>query len=144
MNQPRGQNPACIRLLIADDQARARQSLKALLTAMRWSTPSRTERPIEIVGETDSGAQTVDQVQTLRPDVVVMDLSANTESFRGSKLDGLKAIRTIKSRWPAVRVVVLTILATHRSATLSAGADTFLLKGCSTSELLKAVMPVAC
>lgn len=142
-----GNSVACIRLLIADDQPRVRQSLEALLTALRWSTPSRTEIQIEIVGEADDGQQAVEQVQALHPDVVVLDLpthdSANRVSISGSKLDGLAAIRTIKSRWPAVRVVVLTMYATDRSAVLLAGADAFLLKGCPTSELLDAVMPAA-
>jgi DNA-binding NarL/FixJ family response regulator len=154
MSQPIGMNTAssgnslaCVRLLIADDQPRVRQSLEALLTALRWSTPSRTEIPIEIVGEADDGQQAVEQVQALHPDVVVLDLpthdSANRELISGSKLDGLAAIRTIKSRWPAVRVVVLTMYATDRAAVLLAGADAFLLKGCPTSELLDAVMPAA-
>ena len=47
----------------------------------------------------------------------------------------------IKSRWPATRIVVLTLFATDRASVLSAGADAFLLKGCPTSELLEAVMP---
>jgi DNA-binding NarL/FixJ family response regulator len=144
MNQPAGKNPLCIRLLIADRQPRARRALEALLTALRWSTPSRTRRPIEVVGETDDGEETIDQVQMLHPDVVVMDLYARTESFPGPNVDGLKAIRTIKCRWPAIRIVVLTLHAADRCAALSAGADAFLLKGCSTRELLEAVMPVAC
>lgn len=57
------------------------------------------------------------------------------------KLDGLATIRMIKSRWPTVRIVVLTMYATDRSAVLQAGADAFLLKGCPTSDLLDAVMP---
>jgi hypothetical protein len=47
---------------IADDQPRVRRSLKALLTALRWSTPSHTEPsthadffPLEIVGEAEGG-----------------------------------------------------------------------------------------
>jgi DNA-binding NarL/FixJ family response regulator len=142
-----GNNLACVRLLIADDQPRVRQSLEALLTALRWSTPSRTEIPIEIVGEADDGQQAVEQVQALHPDVVVLDLpthnGANRVLIPGTKLDGLAAIRAIKSRWPSVRVVVLTMYATDRSAVLLAGADAFLLKGCPTSELLAAVMPAA-
>ena len=142
-----GNRSACVRLLIADDQPRVRQSLEALLTALRWCTPSRTEIPIEIVGEADDGQHAVEQVQALQPDVVVLDLpthdSANRVLISGSKLDGLATIRTIKSRWPAVRVVVLTMYATDRSAVLLAGADAFLLKGCPTSELLDAVMLAA-
>lgn len=153
MSQPKGKNTessgksiACVRLLIADDQPRVRHSLEALLTALRWNTPSRTEIPIEIVGDADNGQQAVEQVQTLQPDVVVLDLlihdSAYRTSIAGSKLDGLGAIRTIKRRWPDIRIVVLTMYATDRSAFLLAGADAFLLKGCLTSELLEAVMPV--
>ncbi|MBP7964063.1 MAG: response regulator transcription factor [Caldilineaceae bacterium] len=142
-----GNSPASIRLLIADDQPRVRQSLEALLTALRWSTPSRTQFPIEIVGEADDGQQVVAQVQALHPDVVVLDLpthdSADRVVLAGSRLDGLAAIRTIKRRWPHVRVVVLTMYATDRAAVLLAGADAFLLKGCPTSELLDAVMPAA-
>jgi len=136
-----------IRLLIADDQPRVRQSLEALLMALGWSSPTRASIQIEIVGEADDGQQTVAQVQALHPDVVVLDLPThspiraplNHVPVTGSQADGLAAIRTIKSRWPAVRVIVLTMYATDRSAVLLAGADAFLLKGCSTSELLDAM-----
>ena len=142
-----GNSRSCIRLLIADDQPRVRQSLKALLTALRWSTPSRTELLIEIVGEADDGQHAVEQVQALCPDAVVLDFPNHDQAKRtitsGSKLDGLATIRTIKHRWPTVRIVVLTMYATDRSAALLAGADAFLLKGCATSELLDAVMPAA-
>jgi len=136
-----------LRLLVADDQPRVRQSLEALLTALHWSTPSRAAYSIDIVGEADDGLQLVEQVQALHPDVVVLDLpthgSANRLFVSGSKWDGLVAIRTIKSRWPTVRIVVLTMYATDRAAVLLAGADAFLLKGCPASELLDAVMPTS-
>jgi len=134
-------------VLIADDQPRARRSLKALLTAMRWSTPSQTEQPaaagffpVEIVGEAEDGLQTVEQVWALRPDVVVMDLQLRASSAHEPRLDGMATIQMIKSRWPATRIVVLTMYATDRVSVLSAGADAFLLKGCPTSDLLDAVM----
>ena len=118
-----GNSLACVRLLIADDQPRVRQSLEALLTALRWSTPSCTGTPIEIVGEANGGQQAVEQVQALHPDVVVLDLpthdAANRVLISGSKLDGLAAIRTIKSRWPTVRIVVLTMYATDRAVALA-------------------------
>jgi DNA-binding NarL/FixJ family response regulator len=53
----------------------------------------------------------------------------------------MAAIQVIKSRWPAIKIVVLTMYATDRASLLAAGADAFLLKGCPTSELLEAVMP---
>ena len=125
------------RVLIADDQPRSRRSLHALLTAMHWShngCDGQSDGLIETVGEANDGQQTLDQVETLHPDVVVMELHMPL-------LDGITAIRIIKSRWPEVRIVVLTMYATDRAAALASGADAFLLKGCPTSELLDAVKP---
>ncbi|MCX6027842.1 MAG: response regulator transcription factor [Chloroflexi bacterium] len=138
----------CVRVLIADDQPRARRSLKVLLTAMSWSTPSRAEQPtpagcfpVEVVGEAENGPEAVEQAWALHPDVVLMDLQLHTASAPGPRLDGMATIQMLKSRWPAIRIVVLTMFATDRASFLAAGADAFLLKGCPTSELLDAVMP---
>lgn len=138
-----GKRVACVRLLIVDDQPRVRRSLEALLIALRWSNASSTQIPIVIVGKANDGQQAVAQVQALHPDVVILDLPfhdpANLALTSGTELNGLAAIRTIKHRWPDVRIVVLTMYATDRAAILLAGADVFLLKGCPTSELLDAV-----
>jgi len=151
-----GKNIVCVRVLIADHQPRARRSLRALLTAMRWSTPGHIGHPtyadlfpVEIVGEAENGQQVVEQVQALHPDVVVMDLHSHTaypddqfsEELPELSPDGWATIQMIKSTWPAIRVVVLTMYATDRTSALAAGADAFLLKGCPTNELLEAVMP---
>ena len=137
-----------LRVLIADDQPRARRSLRALLTAMCWSTPGHTDEssksgclPLLIVGEAENGQEAVEQVWALHPDVVVMDLHPQAVSALGPRPDGAATIRMIKSGWPAIRIVVLTMFATDRASVLGAGADAFLLKGCPTSELLDAVMP---
>ena len=137
-----------LRVLIADDQPRARRSLKALLTAIGWSTPGYAEErggsgrlPFKIVGEAENGQEAIDQVHALHPHVVVMDLQLRAVTAPEPSLDGTATIRMIKSSWPAVRIVVLTMYATDRVAVLEAGADAFLLKGCPTSELLDAVMP---
>jgi DNA-binding NarL/FixJ family response regulator len=149
MNAAAGAPSACIRVLIVDDQPRARRSLGALLTAMRWRPPSDTNslqgatphRPLEIVGEAEDGQQAVAQVQALRPDVVVMDVHLQAVLSGEPKVNGLAAIRNIKHGWPFIRIVVLTMYATDRASALTAGADAFLLKGCPTHELLEAVMP---
>ena len=125
----------CLRLLIAGDQPRVRQSLDALFTALSWSESDHPENFIKIVGKADDGQQAVAQVAALQPHVVVLDLPSQN-------IDGLASIRTIKDRWPAVRIVVLTMYATDRSAVLLAGADSFLLKGCPAGELLDAVIEV--
>jgi DNA-binding NarL/FixJ family response regulator len=122
--------------------------LTALLTAMRWSTPDRAGQPtlagflpVEVIGEAEDGRQAVEQVRTLHPDVVVLDLQLHAVSTPDTHLDGMATIRMIKSGWPAIRIVVLTMFATDRASVLAAGADAFLLKGCPTNELLEAVMP---
>lgn len=138
----------CTRVLIVDDQPRARRSLKALLTAMSWSTSDDAGlrsltglRPVEVAGEAEDGLEAIEQVVALHPDVVVMDLQLHSVSATESSLDGLATIQMIKNRWPAIRIVVLTMYATDRVSVLAAGADAFLLKGCPTKELLDAVMP---
>jgi DNA-binding NarL/FixJ family response regulator len=148
MNGAGGKSIVCIRVLIVDDQPRARRSLKALLTAMRWSTPSPAEQPtydgflpVEIIGEAEDGQEAIEQIRRLHPDVVVMDLQPHSASAPEPRLDGMTTIQLIKSGWPATRIVVLTMYATDRASVLAAGADAFLLKGCPTRELLDAVMP---
>jgi DNA-binding NarL/FixJ family response regulator len=147
MNIATTKQSVCVRVLIADDQPRSRRSLKALLTAMGWEgarksaqPPQSNFPPVEIVGEAENGQQAVAQVRALRPDVVVMDLQLHTPSHAEPHPGGLAAIRTIKSEWPIIWIVVLTMFATDRALALAAGADAFLLKGCPTGELLSAVM----
>jgi DNA-binding NarL/FixJ family response regulator len=138
----------CIRVLIADDQPRARRSLKALLTTMQSCTPNNAGQPpppgffpVEVVGEAENGPQAVELAWTLHPDVVVMDLRPHAIADPEPEPDGMETIQIIKSRWPAIRIVVLTMYATDRASVLAAGADAFLLKGCPTRDLFDAMRP---
>ena len=108
--------------------------------ALEHSQPRRAATtcrllPVEVVGEAENGPQAVKQVLALLPDVVVMDLQLHTVSASEPTLNGMATIQMIKSRWPAIRIVVLTMYATDRASVLAAGADAFLLKGCPTREL---------
>ncbi|MGD8969329.1 MAG: response regulator transcription factor [Anaerolineae bacterium] len=111
------------RILIADDRPRSRAGLRALLA---------TCAGLEIVGEAVDGRQAIDMVEQHRPDVVLMDVQMPV-------LDGLAATRAIKARWPDIRVVILTLYSGHRANAKAAGADAFLIKGCSMDRLLRAV-----
>ena len=112
------------KVLIADDSRRARLGLRALLAL----------RPeIEIVGEAANGEEALQSVRDGRPDVVLMDV-------RMPLMDGLEATRQIKGHWPQVRIVVVSLYASHRAEALAAGADAFLVKGCPAGELLAAIM----
>ena len=111
------------RILIADDSARSRSGIRALLT---------TCPEVEVVGEAVDGREALHQVAESRPDVVLMDA-------RMPLMDGLEATRLIKNKWPEVRVVMLTLYNAYQARALSAGADAFLIKGCPNEELLTAI-----
>ena len=116
------------RIVIADDHAIIRDGLSAILG---------NESDIEIVGTADDGKAAVEAVGTLKPDLIIIDLSM-------PRTDGAKAIKDIKRRYPAVRIVVLTY---HKEdayihAALQAGADGYVLKDDGRQELLASVRNV--
>jgi DNA-binding NarL/FixJ family response regulator len=131
-------------VLIADDAPRSRAGLRALLSTVQLN-PVRTGEqganieacpPVEVVGEAADGQETVHLVEERQPDVVLMDA-------RMPVMDGLEATRTIKDRWPEVKIVVLTMYCAYRADALASGADAFLVKGCSPEELLAAIVRIS-
>ena len=112
-----------VRVLIADDQAPTRQGLKALLTLCPR---------MDVVGEATNGREAVHLVAQHRPDVVLMDMQM-------PGMDGLEATRTIKGRWPQVKVIALTMYPGYQVEAVAAGVDAFLLKG-SPTEVLQATI----
>ncbi len=112
-----------LRVLIADDQPRTRQSLRALLAT--WA-------PVGEIFEAVNAEQALCSVETCRPDVVLMDV-------RMPKVDGLEATRRLKARWPDVRVVVLSMYGEYQEDALAAGADRFVTKGEPAQRVLEAL-----
>ena len=113
-----------IRVLIADDRSRSRKGLRALLS---------TNTQVEVVGEAQNGKAAVELAGDLHPDVILMDV-------RMPVMSGVEATRTIKERWPEVRVVVLSMYQRHLDEAKGAGADFFLQKGCPTQDLFDAIL----
>ena len=109
-----------IRVLIVDDQPRARKSLQALLST--WPRASEMH-------EASNGREAVQLVRELQPDVVLMDV-------RMPELDGLKATLQIKAQWPEIKVIVLSMYTEYRDQALAAGADAFVGKGEAPDKLL--------
>ena len=109
-----------LRVLIVDDQPRARQSLQALL-ATKF-------QPLEM-HEAANGAEAMKSVEEWLPDIVLMDA-------RMPELDGIEATRRIKRQRPRLTVIVLSMYAEYKSDALAAGADGFITKGEPPERLL--------
>jgi DNA-binding NarL/FixJ family response regulator len=123
MMQDRGDEQR-VRVLIADDQRPTREGLKALLGL--WPQ-------VEVVGEAADGQECVALVAESHPDVVLMDM-------RMPVMDGLEATRRIKSQWPEVKVIALSMYPLYQAQAQAAGADVFLFKGCTAEELQAAIV----
>jgi NarL family two-component system response regulator LiaR len=117
-----------IRVLIVDDHAIVRKGVRALLA---------TERDIQVIGEACDGEEAVGQAQTLRPDVILMDLVM-------PKLDGIEATRRITAQQPGVHILVLTSFAADDKVfpAIKAGALGYLLKDSGPEDLVKAIHQV--
>jgi DNA-binding NarL/FixJ family response regulator len=115
------------RVLLADDHAVVAEGLQALL-----------KDSFELIGVVHDGRALVDAAEKLRPDVIVTDISMPL-------MNGLDAIRQIRSRRPDAKVIVLTM---HRDTQLAAeafraGVSGYLLKVSPAEELINAIREVA-
>lgn len=97
--------------------------LKALLAA-QW--------PGVQIREASDGAEAVRLAEEAQPTLVVMDV-------RMPGMDGITATRILKTRWPSIRVLVLSLDPDREAEAREAGADLFLSKGESPERLLWAV-----
>jgi NarL family two-component system response regulator LiaR len=121
-------NPNPIRVLLAEDHAIVRKGIRNLLSL---------EPDIEVVGEAVNGREAIEQVDSLHPDVILMDLVM-------PELDGIQAIRQIKTNQPDAKVLVLTSFATDDKIfpAIKAGAQGYLLKDSDPAELATAIREV--
>ncbi len=116
------------RIVIAEDHTILREGLRALLSA---------DPTLDVVGEAEDGLEAIRCVDNLTPDLVLMDLSM-------PRMDGLGAIKEIKKQNPEIKIIALTV---HKSeeyvlTSLQAGADGYVLKDASHSELAMAIKSV--
>lgn len=116
------------RILIAEDHALLREGLCSLLGA---------DPEIEVAGEAKNGREAIKLTGMLMPCLVLMDLSM-------PGINGTEAITEIKRRYPDTKILALTV---HKAEeyirdTLKAGADGYVLKDASYTELIIAVKNV--
>lgn len=118
-----------IRILLADDHGIVRQGTRSLL---------EKEPDLEVVGEAEDGRTAVEMTESLKPEVVVMDIAM-------PQLNGLDAAAQISKRCPDVGVVIMSM---HEEEdylvrALSAGVRGYLLKDNAQVDLVRAVRSVA-
>lgn len=118
-----------MRVLLVDDHRMVREGLRAIL---------ERDASCSVVGEASSGREAVQLAQTLKPDVIVMDVAM-------SDLNGIEATRQILTETPGARVVALSSHSDRRyvKAILGAGASAYVLKANAYDELLRAVEAAA-
>jgi DNA-binding NarL/FixJ family response regulator len=118
-----------IRVLIVDDHQFFRQCLAAVINSSTG---------LEAVGECRDGDEVVDAVQELNPHVVLMDVRMGTAS-------GIDAVAALRRNHPHLPVIMLTseTAAATRAAARANGASGYLLKGCPTDLVGRAIHHVA-
>lgn len=117
------------RVLIAEDHAIVREGIRMILGA---------EPDFEVVGEAKDGEEAMQLARTLRPDVVVMDISM-------PHVSGVEATREIKRTLPDTHVLILTM---HEEESyvfqlLQLGASGYVLKRAAATDLVDAVRAAA-
>jgi DNA-binding NarL/FixJ family response regulator len=119
-----------ISLLLVDDQSLIRQGLKAML---------ELEPDMQVVGSAKNGEMALEQVATLRPDVVLMDVQMPV-------MDGRAATRKIAQQFPEIKVLVLSTFGDDQyvADAMRAGASGYLLKDMPSEELAQAIRLVHC
>jgi DNA-binding NarL/FixJ family response regulator len=115
-------------IVLAEDHRLLREGLKAIL---------QTEEDLQVIGEAENGLEAIRCVEKNVPDLILLDLSM-------PKVSGISVIKEIKSRFPEVRILALTI---HESdqyvlEAFQSGADGYCLKDASRDELLIAIKSV--
>ncbi|MBI1802024.1 MAG: response regulator transcription factor [Chloroflexi bacterium] len=117
-----------LRVLLADDHAIVREGVRMILNA---------QPDLVVVGEASNGNEVLSLAQTLKPDLVVMDIGMPGKN-------GLEATRALKQLQPHLPIVILTM---HEDEdyffrVLAAGAAGYVLKGAGSDELLSAIRAI--
>lgn len=115
------------KVMVVEDSTRARRAMVAYLSL---------QLGVIITAEASNGLEAINKIKNSPPDIVIMDMQMPV-------MDGLEATRIIKKRWPNIKVIALTMYQNYQSEALSAGADAFLVKGCSVEELISTVTYVS-
>jgi len=117
-----------IRVLVVDDHVVVRRGIRALLA---------TVDAVEVVGEAQDGQEALEKVDTLRPDVILLDLLM-------PRMDGIEVTCRVIAKDPDARILVLTSFAADDKVfpAIKAGALGYLLKDTGPDHLVRAIHQV--
>lgn len=117
-----------VTILLADDHKIVRDGLRNLL---------ETQPDFRVISEAENGRATVRMVNTMRPDIVIMDIAM-------PELNGIEAARHILGDHPKTKIIALSMHSDKRfvGEMLKAGASGYLLKHCAFDELIVAIRAV--
>jgi DNA-binding NarL/FixJ family response regulator len=117
-----------IRVVLVDDQELVRAGFKMVLDV---------QPDIEVIGEAGDGAQAIELLRSVHPDVVLMDV-------RMPRMDGIEATRQICRGPDSPKVIILTTfdLDEYAFAAIKAGASGFMLKDAGPAQLVEAIRAV--
>lgn len=118
-----------IKIILADDHHIVRKGIRALLTA---------QSDFQVIGETGDGLEAVSMVESLTPDVLVLDLMMGG-------LNGLEVTRQLQKKTPRVGIVVLSMHSdeSYVLEALRSGARAYILKDNTDDDLVHAIREVA-
>lgn len=114
-----------IRIIIADDSAQTRQSIKAMLSL---------ETGLEVVAEAEDGAEAVSKAKLTKPHIVLMDVNM-------PKMDGIAAAQEINRECPGTAVVMISVQGEgeYLRRAMKSGARDYLVKPFTVDELVGAI-----
>ncbi len=117
-----------IRILVADDHPMLREGLIAVLS---------TQQDLEVVGEAADGSEVVRLADSLKPDVILLDLEM-------PELSGVAALEKLRDAGSTARTIIFTAYDTDERilGALRAGARGYLLKGAARTEIFNAIRTV--
>ncbi len=112
-----------IRILLVDDHQVVREGLRRML---------ELESDFHVVGEVADTKEVLNQVESLSPQVILMDIKM-------PGLSGIELTRQVKQKYPSCNVIILTLYDEYLTQAITAGATGYLLKDIKREELVKAI-----
>ena len=114
-----------IRILLAEDQVMVREGLKMMM---------ETDEEIKVTGEASNGKEAIELCEKQSFDLIILDI-------RMPVMDGIEAARTIQSRWPGSKILILTTFDNNQYVmdALKIGVNGYILKNADTDSLIRSI-----